>query len=206
MPTVIASAPSEWSCVTPRAALEAEFAERTQKILTRRQQIVEGDDKPTDAEVEAWASQVGNIHNDLPDPSVAMNPSGIPYFWPAALRTWLMTTAVDGLTVTSADWEVLDYLREVRVAPWHPPEDFMMRLAMGGESMDMPEGLEAGVDALGGMQVSWHHPYCSLRADVVAGRAADISQEIQHSGAVTAHAVVPSFGWRRSSPLRPLAS
>jgi len=122
--------------------LEAEFAAASQKIFTRRQQIIEGSTEPTDEEVNK-SSSVGDVTKDLPDPTVAADPQGIPQFWPTALRVWLKHSDVEGLEVSAADWAILDHLREVRVETWQPPNDVIASDADGepleGDDLDFHE-------------------------------------------------------------------
>ena len=62
------------------------------QIFSRRQQIVDGVVEPEEEETTGSLA-IGDVNNNLPDASVAVEPIGIPNFWPTALRVWLKVTS-----------------------------------------------------------------------------------------------------------------
>lgn len=117
----------------PATELEDSFQAEGRSIFAKRQQIIEGKREPTDEEV-SLAKVVGDVTRGLPEASKAVDPAGVPFFWPVAMRMWLdEAKELEGevVEVTDADWRVLDHLREIRVEPWTPPDmDLMPELEL----------------------------------------------------------------------------
>lgn len=94
-------------------------------VLTgRRQQIISGESEPTAQEVDDSALLNSAL---LKSPAVkarlegaasGAEPAGLPGFWPAALRA--CSEQGHAKLFTEKDWEVLEYLTEVKVDAWSP--------------------------------------------------------------------------------------
>ena len=105
--------------------LEAAFNERTSKLHERRDAIVQGEDEPTDEEVQASA-YFAEFEEALQDGSLPAPPeegkavTGVPAFWPTALR---QSEMLDEFGFGEKDWTVLNYLISAKAEPWEAEQE-----------------------------------------------------------------------------------
>lgn len=124
--------------------LEEAFHKSSELIVQRRQSIIDGADEPTAEEVER--STYDPEDSPLPETVATEEAIGIPHFWPTAFRVWHEIQRDGGaLTVSDADYEVLEYLKCIRVSPWQPPSS-----AVGvDEDDELADSLDFEIDGPG---------------------------------------------------------
>jgi len=118
--------------------LEAAFHAETAELFARRNSIVAGDEEPSDDEVNesAYYAEFEEAVREgaFPEPA-EMETSGVPAFWPTALR---QSEIPEAIQVSDADWEILDHLVSIRSEPWEPEGPELSELGEGWE-MSMGE-------------------------------------------------------------------
>lgn len=108
--------------------MEEEFHRATEHVLDRRMAIVSGESEPSDDEVGSSSFETAHlVGSEAPTAGV---PAGVPGFWATAIRQCFATQDMgmgeeddenDEPRISERDWEVLDYLVDVRTASWMPP-------------------------------------------------------------------------------------
>jgi len=109
--------------------MEMEFHNATEHVFDRRSAIVSGASEPTTDEVTSSSFETAHLVDaEVPTSGV---PEGVPGFWATAIKQCLNSDLAtedgeeDDLPLeqrfSEKDWEVLDYLVDVRTTLWVPP-------------------------------------------------------------------------------------
>ena len=109
--------------------MEMEFHNATEHVFDRRSAIVSGASEPTTDEVTSSSFETAHLVDaEVPTSGV---PEGVPGFWATAIKQCLNSDLAtedgeeDDLPLeerfSEKDWEVLDYLVDVRTSLWVPP-------------------------------------------------------------------------------------
>jgi hypothetical protein len=109
--------------------METEFHNATEHVFDRRSAIVSGASEPTTDEVTSSSFETAHLVDaEVPTSGV---PEGVPGFWATAIKQCLNSDLAtedveeDDLPLeqrfNEKDWEVLDYLVDVRTTLWVPP-------------------------------------------------------------------------------------
>ena len=107
--------------------MEMEFHKATEHVFDRRSSIVSGASEPTREEIASSSFETAHLVDaEVPTSGV---PKGVPSFWSTAIKQCINAEPDDGDAddlpleerFSEKDWEVLDYLVDVRTSLWVPP-------------------------------------------------------------------------------------